>query len=129
MIAGRSAPGGGGSANKSRPDRDDDSDEFELGREETKNGGDGRAPGTGDGQSPFNDANAASSVTVGRVDAMDNRSEESILGEGYKREKNSGDLERGEGPGYGGQQGKSNRSSGGKTTMIQVTEEWHVTRE
>lgn len=133
VIAGRSG-GAGGSANKSRGDRDgdDDSDEFVLDREGKTTPGRGPgSSGSGSDAGPFNDANAASSVTVGQV-GMDNRSEESILGEGYKREKNGGggvDLERGEGLGYGGQNGNGHRNSGGKTAGIQVTEEWHVTRE
>ncbi|KAK1775937.1 hypothetical protein QBC45DRAFT_444765 [Copromyces sp. CBS 386.78] len=138
-IPGRSGGDAGGSGNKSRPNRDDDSDEFELGREGKtglgSSGSDGLAPGSAQGQSPFNDANAVPassvSVVVGRVGEMDNRSEESILGEGYRREHNSGDLERGEGPGpgQGGYRGNNSRNSGGKPAMIQVTEEWHVTRE
>ncbi|EAA33354.2 hypothetical protein GE21DRAFT_5928 [Neurospora crassa] len=142
VIPGRS--GGHDSKNKSRPGRDDESDEFELQRERTmpeSSGSDGlglHGP-AGTGQSPFNDANAISgssaTVAVGRVGGMDNRSEESILGEEYRRGhgKSNGDLERGEGPGPGQAQGAGHwgnkRSSGGKGAVIQVTEEWHVTRE
>ena len=133
------------SKNKSRQNTmvdDGDSDEFELNRGDSEgkslgsSGSDGLGPA---GKSPFNDANAVSSTSVavvGRMDGMDNRSEESILGESYRREGHArtgggggGDLERGEGPGSGGGGFSNNRNSGGKKAMIQVTEEWVVTRE
>ncbi|KAJ4409992.1 hypothetical protein N0V85_004023 [Neurospora sp. IMI 360204] len=139
-IGGGAIPGrsGNDSNNKSRPMRDDESDEFELHRQGKMGGSSGSDMlGTSpQGQSPFNDANAvggsSASVAVGRVGGMDNRSEESILGEDYRRghgKQSSGDLERGEGPGQGGHYG-NNRSSEGKPVMqVQITEEWHVTRE
>ncbi|KAK3400375.1 hypothetical protein B0T20DRAFT_435484 [Sordaria brevicollis] len=117
VIAGRS---GNNSKNKSRPDRDDESDEFELSRE----GKTRETTGSSGSDGPFNDANA-----VSVVGGLDNRSEESILGEGYRnghgKNSRSDDLERGEGPGYKG----NHRNSGGKVAAIQVTEEWHVTKE